>query len=64
MSKTLESIKQQAAVDSLLSNGLNQSKAAKELGISRGGLRRLLSAYTGTTTGISSAVLSTIVSTL
>lgn len=57
MSKTLEDIKQQAAIDALLTNGLNQSKAAQQLGISRGGLRRLLASHTGTTKGISKVIL-------
>ncbi len=60
MSKTLESIKQQAAITALINNGLNQSKAAKELGISRGGLRRLLSSSVGVTTGLGLAVLRTL----
>ncbi len=54
---TLKQIKTQAAVDALLANGLNQSKAAKQLGVSRGGLRALLSEYTGTTNGLSASVL-------
>lgn len=57
MSKSLESIKQEAAVQALLNNGLNQVKAAQELGISRGGLRSLLTSHTGATKGISKAVL-------
>ncbi len=54
---TLQEIKVQAAVETLLQNGLNQSVAAKELGISRGGLRALLAEFTGSTKKINKDVL-------
>lgn len=47
MNKTLEQIKTEAIVKSLLENGLNQSKAAKQLDISRGALRAYLISYAG-----------------
>lgn len=53
MSKTLEDIKIQAAVSALVSNGLNQSKAARQLDISRGALRTYLASYVNTADGAS-----------
>ncbi len=55
---TLQEIKVQAAVETLITHGLNQSKAAKALGISRGGLRALLASATGSTSGINKDILS------
>ena len=44
---TLREISIKAAIDSLISNGLNQVKAAKQLGITRVTLRTLLKESTG-----------------
>lgn len=45
--KTLNQIKQEAVIQALRNNGFNQSKAAEELGVSRGGLRALLKGAIG-----------------
>ena len=44
---TLREISIKAAIDSLISNGLNQAKTARELGVSRSTLRTLLKESTG-----------------
>ncbi len=54
---TLQQIKIRAAVDAFIINGFNQTKAAKQLGISRGGLRQLLEQHTGVTKGISAVIV-------
>lgn len=48
---TLKLIKEQAVVKALVDNGLRQTKAAQQLGISRGSLRMILQAYTEGTNG-------------
>ncbi len=54
---TMQEIKIHAAIEALLNNGLNQSKTAKELGISRGALRSYLSEFTGSTKNLGADVL-------
>ncbi len=48
---TLKSIKEQAVVKALVDNGLRQTKAAQQLGISRGSLRMILQEYTKDSSG-------------
>ena len=48
---TLKSIKEQAVARALVDNGLRQTKAAEQLGISRGALRMILKSYTQDTDG-------------
>lgn len=54
---TLEQLKENIIIERLLENGLNQSATAKELGISRGTLRKYVEKFAGTTNKQGKAVL-------
>ena len=55
---TLRAVVQATVVQTLVKNGLNQSDAAKELDISRGTLRNILSERYGVTSKLNKLVLS------